>query len=38
MNYPLDEILRFYFLLLSSRNLAGELELVRSARLPPKAN
>jgi uncharacterized membrane protein YccC len=28
-NEPLDEILRFYFLLLTSRNLIGELELVR---------
>jgi uncharacterized membrane protein YgaE (UPF0421/DUF939 family) len=28
--YPLDEILRFYFLLLTSRNLIGELELMRS--------
>ena len=26
--YPLDEILRFYFLLLTSRNLIGELELL----------
>jgi hypothetical protein len=26
--YPLDEILRFYYLLLSSRNLAGEVELL----------
>jgi uncharacterized membrane protein YccC len=37
MNYPLDEILRFYSLLLSSRNLIGELELVHvlaAARLP----
>ena len=30
MNYSLDEILRFYYLLLSSRNLAGEVELMRS--------
>jgi hypothetical protein len=30
MNYPLDEILRFYFLLLSSQKLADELGLVRS--------
>jgi uncharacterized membrane protein YccC len=30
MNYPLDEILRFYFLLLSSRNLIGELEWLHS--------
>ncbi len=29
-NYPLDEILRFYSLLLSSRNLARELELARA--------
>jgi uncharacterized membrane protein YccC len=29
-NYPLDEILRFYSLLISSRNLALELELARS--------
>lgn len=29
MHYPLDEILRFYSLLLSSRNLTGELELAR---------
>lgn len=37
MNYSLDEILRFYSLLLSSRNLTGELELVHAfaaARLP----
>jgi len=37
MNYPLDEILRFYFLLLSSRKLVDELELLHSlarARLP----
>jgi uncharacterized membrane protein YccC len=36
-NYPLDEILRFYALLLTSRNLAGELDLMHSsvaARLP----
>jgi uncharacterized membrane protein YccC len=41
MHYPLDEILRFYFLLLTSRNLIDELELVHrlaSARLPGKAN
>jgi uncharacterized membrane protein YgaE (UPF0421/DUF939 family) len=41
MNYALDEILRFYYLLLSSRNLTGELELARAlaaARLPAKAN
>ncbi|MGP0076393.1 MAG: FUSC family protein [Bryobacteraceae bacterium] len=30
MHYPLDEILRFYSLLLSSRNLIGELELAHS--------
>jgi uncharacterized membrane protein YccC len=30
MNYSLDEILRFYSLLLSSRNLAGELELAHA--------
>jgi len=30
MPYPLDEILRFYFLLLTSRNLIGELELMRT--------
>jgi uncharacterized membrane protein YccC len=39
MNYPLDEILRFYSLLLSSRNLTGELELARAfaiTRLPAK--
>ena len=30
MNYPLDEILRFYFLLLTSRNLIDELERVRA--------
>jgi uncharacterized membrane protein YccC len=29
-NYPLDEILRFHFLLLSSGNLIEELELLRS--------
>lgn len=29
-NFPLDEILRFYSLLISSRNLALELELARS--------
>jgi uncharacterized membrane protein YgaE (UPF0421/DUF939 family) len=29
--YPLDEVLRFYFLLLSSRNLARELELASAA-------
>ena len=37
MNYSLDEILRFYSLLLSSRNLAGELELAHplaAERLP----
>jgi uncharacterized membrane protein YccC len=41
MNYPLDEILRFYFLLLSSRKLVDELELVHSlaaARLPAKTS
>jgi uncharacterized membrane protein YccC len=41
MNYPLDEILRFYFLLLSSQKLVDELELVHSllaARLPAKTN
>ncbi len=41
MNYPLDEILRFYFLLLSSRKLIDELELVHSlaaARLPAKTS
>ena len=41
MNYALDEILRFYFLLLSSRNLTGELELaceLAAARLPAKTN
>jgi hypothetical protein len=41
INYDLDEILRFYYLLLSSRNLTGELELARSlaaARLPAQAN
>jgi uncharacterized membrane protein YccC len=39
--YPLDEVLRFYFLLLSSRNLIGELELAHefvAARLPAKRN
>jgi hypothetical protein len=30
MNYPLDEILRFYFLLLTSRSLIDELEMARS--------
>jgi uncharacterized membrane protein YccC len=37
MNYPLDEILRFYSLLLSSRNLTGELELARAyaVKRPP---
>jgi uncharacterized membrane protein YccC len=30
MNHPLDEVLRFYFLLLSSRNLIGELQLLRN--------
>jgi uncharacterized membrane protein YccC len=30
MNYPLDEILRFYFLLLTSRNLIDELEMLHS--------
>jgi uncharacterized membrane protein YccC len=37
MNYSLDEILRFYSLLLSSRNLFGELEFMHgfiAARLP----
>jgi len=29
-SYPLDEILRFYSLLLSSRYLAQELELARA--------
>jgi uncharacterized membrane protein YgaE (UPF0421/DUF939 family) len=41
MNYSLDEILRFYSLLLSSRNLAGELELLHAfaaTRLPSKAH
>jgi uncharacterized membrane protein YccC len=41
MSYPLDEILRFYFLLLSSQKLVEELELVHSllaARLPAKTN
>ncbi len=41
MNYPLDEILRFYFLLLSSQKLVDELELVHAmlaARLPAKTN
>ncbi len=33
-SYPLDEILRFYALLLSSRNLAHELELARALELP----
>jgi hypothetical protein len=28
--YPLDEVLRFYFLLLSSRNLVQELEVAHS--------
>jgi uncharacterized membrane protein YccC len=32
MNYPLDEILRFYFLLLTSRNLIDELDQVRARR------
>lgn len=39
MNYPLDEILRFYSLLLSSRNLTSELELGHAfvaSRLPAK--
>jgi uncharacterized membrane protein YccC len=39
IHYPLDEILRFYFLLLSSRNLINEIELVHAlaaAHLPPK--
>jgi uncharacterized membrane protein YccC len=39
MKFPLDEILRFYFLLLTSRNLIDELELVHSLaveRLPAK--
>jgi uncharacterized membrane protein YccC len=30
ISYPLDEILRFYFLLLTSRNLIDELEAVRA--------
>jgi len=41
IKYALDEILRFYYLLLSSRNLTGELELVRALaaeRLPAKTN
>ncbi|MGB6945652.1 MAG: FUSC family protein [Bryobacteraceae bacterium] len=41
MNYSLDEILRFYSLLLGSRNLSGELELLHAftaARLPAKTN
>jgi uncharacterized membrane protein YccC len=33
MKFPLDEILRFYFLLLTSRNLIDELELVHSLAL-----
>ena len=33
--YPLDEILRFYSLLLGSRSLAEELELARALVLPP---
>jgi uncharacterized membrane protein YccC len=39
INYSLDEILRFYSLLLSSRNLAEELKLLHSfaaSRLPSK--
>jgi uncharacterized membrane protein YccC len=39
ISYPLDEILRFYFLLLTSRNLIDELESVRAltaARLESK--
>jgi hypothetical protein len=39
LNYSLDEILRFYSLLLGSRNLARELELAHTladAGLPPK--
>ncbi len=39
MHYALDEILRFYSLLLSSRNLAGELEMAHAyavQRLPAK--
>jgi hypothetical protein len=39
--YPLDEILRFYFLLLGSRNLVGELELARAllaSHLPARKN
>jgi uncharacterized membrane protein YccC len=39
LNYSLDEILRFYSLLLGSRNLAGELELAHrlaSTGLPAK--
>jgi hypothetical protein len=39
VNHPLDEILRFYSLLLGSRNLAQELELGRAlvtSRLTPK--
>jgi uncharacterized membrane protein YccC len=39
ISYPLEEILRFYFLLLTSRNLIDELELVHSLaarRLPAK--
>ena len=41
MHYPLDEILRFYFLLLTSRNLIEDLELVHSlaaARLKEKTH
>jgi uncharacterized membrane protein YccC len=41
MNYPLDEILRFYFLLFGSRNLIGELELARTLAadgIPSKEN
>ncbi len=38
-HYPLDEILRFYFLLLTSRNLIDELEMAHAfiaSRLPAK--
>jgi len=35
MSYPLDEILRFYFLLLSSRNLIDEMELLHQLRPQP---
>jgi uncharacterized membrane protein YgaE (UPF0421/DUF939 family) len=34
--YPLDEILRFYYLLLSSRHLAGEVELLRELVAAPR--